>query len=206
MFKAKGPALSPATDYTGALRETSFYKYGHLRSLGPGGELTALAVDPLLSLLAVGTSSGSIHVFGGQSFQFTLPITPPGVRASVGGAGAGVKFLVFHPGHNRLVAIDDNNTIHSFALGQISDAPNPNVEPPLPMREALHPLFANVTAVEQPLPSYTHMFLAMQDGTLLAWDLRQKGLSTYRVDNLWAVHEERLVRSGVPGAHKSIGG
>lgn len=204
MFKStKAPALPRTTDFTGTLRESSFYKYGHLRSLGPGGEITSLAVDPLLSLLAVGTSAGVIHVYGNASFQFSLPITPPGVRP---GRGSGVKFLAFHPGHQRIIAIDEGNTIHSFALGQISDSANPNVDPPLPIREAQYALFGNVTAIEQPLPSYTHMFLTMQDGTLLSWDLRQKDLSTYKVENLWALHEDRLVRSGVPGARKTVGG
>lgn len=207
----KPPALPPSTDYTGTLREQSFFKYGHLRSLGLGGEVTALAVDPLLSLLAVGTSAGAIHVYGSAPFQFTLPITPPGVRASVdragqSAAGVGVKFLAFHPGHARLVAIDDGNTLHSFMLNHISESPNPNLAPPLPTREAMYTIFGEITAIEQPLPSYTHMFIAMRDGVTLSWDLRQRGLSNYKIPNQWALHEERLVRSGVPGRQRTIGG
>lgn len=212
MFRsAKGPALPASTDFTGTLREVSFYRHGQLRTLGLGGEVTALAVDPLLSLLAVGTSAGSIHVFGDAAFQFTLPITPPGVRASVdrsghSAAGVGVKFLAFHPGHSRLVAIDDGNTLHSFALNNISESPNPTLAPPLPTREAMHTIFGDITSIEQPLPSHTHMLMSMRDGVTLAWDLRQRGLSMFKIPNLWAAYEERLVRSGVPGRQKTIGG
>jgi hypothetical protein len=46
----------------------------------------------------------------------------------------------------------------------------------------------------------------MKDGQSLAWDLRQKGMSQFNIPNLWSIHEERLVRSGVPGRHKTLGG
>ncbi|BEI88387.1 uncharacterized protein CcaverHIS019_0111050 [Cutaneotrichosporon cavernicola] len=194
MFRShKSPALSPTTDYTGTLRETSFYRHGQLRRLGLGGEVAALAVDPLLSLLAVAAGS-AVHVYGGPAFQFTLPV------------GGRVKFLAFHPGHSRLVVVDESNTLHSFALNNIVESTNPNVSPPLPKKEASYPLFGEITAIEQPLPSYTHMLLAMRDGVTLAWDLRQATLSKFQIPNLWAMYEERLVRSGVPDRHKTIGG
>ncbi|TXT13308.1 hypothetical protein VHUM_00675 [Vanrija humicola] len=195
MFKSsKEPALPPSTDYTGTLREHSFYKYGHLRTLGLTGEVTAWAVDPVLSLLAVGTSSG----------MFALPVsaTLPGLDRKPDG----VKFVAFHPGHARLVVVDEGSTIHAFALNHISESANPNASPPLPVREAFFTLFGTITAVEQPLPSYTHMLFTMRDGTTLAWDLRQRGMSSYNIPNLLAMHEERLVRSGVPGKKKTLGG
>jgi len=205
MFKSsKAPALAPSTDYTGTLRETSFYKYGHLRTLGLTGEVTAMAVDPLLSLLAVGTSAGMVHVYGKDAFQFSLPVCAP--LPGTGKKPDAIKFVVFHPGHARLVAIDSGNMLHSFALNNITDSASPNVSPPLPAREANFILFGEVQAVEQPLPSYTHMFITMRDGVTLAWDLRQRAISSFNVPNLWAIHEERLVRSGVPGRHKTIGG
>lgn len=205
MFKSsKSPALAPGTDFTGTLRETSFYKYGHLRQLGLTGEITSLAVDPILSLLAVGTAAGMVHVYGVASFQFSLPVCAP--LPGTGKKPDGIKFLNFHPGHNRLVAIDSGNMLHSFNLNHITDSLSPNVSPPLPSREAGFMLFGEVVAVEQPLPSYTHLFMAMKDGVTIAWDLRQRTISQFKVPNLWTMHEERLVRSGVPGRHKTIGG
>lgn len=205
MFKSsKEPAIPPSTDYTGTLREHSFYKYGHLRTLGLTGEVTAWAVDPILSLLAVGTSAGLVHVFGSNAFQFTLPVSA--VLPGLDRKPDGVKFIVFHPGHSRLVVIDEGNTIHAFALNHISESSNPNTSPPLPVREAFMTLFGTITAVEQPLPSYTHLFFTMKDGTTLAWDLRQRAMSSYNIPNLLGMHEERLVRSGVPGKKKTLGG
>jgi hypothetical protein len=205
MFKSnKSPALPPSTDFTGSLREASFYKYGHLRQLGLTGEITAVAVDPVLSLLAVGTAGGMVHVYGHAAFQFSLPVCavqPGSIKKS-----DSIKFIVFHPGHHRLVVVDSGNMLHAFALNHMTDSPTPNVSPPLPTREANYILFGEVRAVEQPLPSYTHMFITMKDGQSLAWDLRQKGMSQFNIPNLWSIHEERLVRSGVPGRHKTLGG
>ncbi len=202
MFKSKAPALPTTTDYTNNLREISFYKYGHLRQLGLTGEITALAVDPVLSLLALGTSAGLVHVYGSPAFQFTLPVSTP----SSSTPGSPIKFLVFHPGHHRLLAFDGQDTIHSFSLQHLTDHPNPLTHPPLPMREASYSVFSRVTAVDQPLPSHTHMFFTVKDGKTLAWDLSRRTLGHYKIGNCWGDHEERLVRSGVPGKHKTMGG
>ncbi|KAK4685038.1 hypothetical protein P7C73_g5117, partial [Tremellales sp. Uapishka_1] len=202
MFKNKAPLLPPGTDYTKNLRETTFYKYGHLRSLGLSGEITALAFDPVLSLLAVGTAAGLVHVYGSSAFQFTLPVS----AATSSAPGAGIRFLTFHPGHHRLVAIDTANNLYSFSLQQISDSPTPLAHPPLPVREAFYPLHGTVTAIDTPLPSHTHLFLSMKDGMTLAWDLSRRYLAHFKIGNCWGDVEERLVRSGVPGRRKTLGG
>jgi len=203
MFKSsKAPALAPSTDFTNNLRETSFYRYGHLRPLGLSGDVTALAFDPILSLLAVGTSSGLVHVYGSPQFQFSLPVS---AGSSSSGAHS-IRFLVFHPGHNRIIAVDDGNTLYSFSLQHMSDHPNPLTHPPLPVKEASYSLWGTITAVEQPTPSYTHLFLTMKDGTTLSWDLSRGTLGNWKVGNMWMEHEERMIRSGIPGRHKTLGG
>lgn len=203
MFRStKAPVLPSSTDFTNNLREHSFYRYGHLRSLGLTGDVTALAVDPILSLLAIGTSSGLVHVFGTPSFQFTLPVSP----ASSSSPRHSIRFLVFHPGHDRLIAVDDGNTLHSFSLSNLTDHPNPLTHPPLPTKEGSYSLWGTITAIEQPLPSYTHLFMTMKDGTSLCWDLSRRVLGQWKVGNMWAEHEERMIRSGIPGRHKTLGG
>ena len=201
MFR-KAPVLPPETDFTNNLRETSFYRYGHLRSLGLTGEVTAIAVDPVLSLFGVGTSSGVIHVYGQPAFQFNLPIA----SSSTSTASAPIKFLLFHPGHHRLIAIDEGNTLHTFSLSYISDHTNPLTHPPLPVKEGSYTLWGTITAVEQPLPSYTHLFLTMKDGQTLAWDLSRRNLGNWKIGNCWQEHEERMIRSGIPGRRKTQGG
>jgi hypothetical protein len=202
MFKQKGPALPPDTDFTKNLKEISFYRYGHLRSLGLTGDVTALAVDPILSLLAVGTSSGLVHVYGQPAFQFSLPVSV----ASSSSPASGIKFLVFHAGHHRLVAVDEANTIHSFSLQHISDHPNPATHPPLPTREGAYAMYGTVTAIDQPLPSATHMFFTMKDGSTLAWDMSRNCIGALKIGNCWGEYEDRMVRSGIPGRRRTLGG
>lgn len=202
MFKSKAPALPPSTDFTNNLKETSFYRYGHLRPLGLTGEVTALAVDPTLSLIALGTSTGQVHVYGQPAFQFILPVS----GASSSAPAQAIRFLVFHPGHNRLIAVDAGNTLHSYSLLHLTDHPNPLTHPPLPTKEGSYTLWGTITSVEQPLPSYTHLLVTLKDGTTLAWDLTRRILSDWKVGNMWTAHEERMVRSGIPGRHKTIGG
>jgi hypothetical protein len=202
MFKSKAIGIPPETDFTKNLREISFYRYGHLRSLGLTGDVTALAVDPILSLFAVGTTAGVVHVFGQPSFQFTLPVS----GASSSSRASPIKFLVFHPGHHRLVAIDESSTVHGFSLQNISDHPNPATHPPLPIREGAYSLYGTVTAIDQPLPSATHMFLTMKDGSMLAWDMSRCVLGALKVGNCWMEYEERMVRSGIPGRRRTLGG
>ncbi|WWD20056.1 hypothetical protein CI109_104529 [Kwoniella shandongensis] len=202
MFKSKAPSLAPETDYTKNLRENSFYRYGHLRSLGLTGEITALAVDPILSLFAVGTSSGLVHVYGAPPFQFTLPVS----TISSSGPAQAVKFLFFHPGHHRLIIIDAGNTLHTYSLQQMTDNPNPLNHPPLPTKEISYTLWGTVTSVDQPLPSHTHLFFTIKDGTTLTWDLSRRGLGSWKVGNCWQDYENRMIRSGIPGRRKTLGG
>ncbi len=202
MFKSKATALPPQTDYTNNLRETSFYRYGHLRSLGVTGDITSLAVDPLLSLLAVGTSSGIVHVYGQPAFQFNLPVS----GASSSGPASSIKFLAFHPGHNRLIAVDSNNTLHSYSLQHFTDHPSPLTHPTLPTKEGAYTLWGTITSIEQPVPSHQHLFFTMKDGTSLCWDLSRRVLGSWKVGNCWGNYEERMVRSGIPGRRKTLGG
>ena len=194
----KAPALPADRDFTLNLRETSFYRYGHLRSLGLTGEVTAIAVDPTLSLFAVGTSSGAVHVYGQPAFQFTLPINTPGSSSG----SPPIKFVLFHPGHYRLIVIDESNTLHTFSLNNLSDHSNPLTHPPLPVKEGSYTLWGTITAVEQPLPGYTHLFITLKDGTTLSWDLSRRILGNWKIGNCWMEHEERMIRSGIPGRRR----
>lgn len=146
---SKHSASRTQLDFTRGLRDRVFYKPGHLRSLGLCGEITALAFDPMLSILAIGTSTGFIHLVGSPAFQCTLSLNPMhhARRASAGGAtsstptsSGGVKHLVFHPGATRIVAIDAKNTLHSWQLG----AGCMDEKTGLPMKEVTVSLYGDV--------------------------------------------------------------
>lgn len=220
MFKSR----PPLPDFSAPLREPSFYKYGPLASLALNGDISALAHDPVLSLMALGTSAGTVAVYGQEGFRFTIPVTLESRRTSAnaprtsaagienGGHGqahgshaANMHYAArtpFSPGikfvtfhpGSKLVAIDDHNTLYQYDFNQTTE-PALRAEPPLPVREAAASL-GTVTATETSV-AHSFVFLGMADGTLRAWDTKLAKLAEWRVPNLWEGHEERLRRSGV---------
>jgi syntaxin-binding protein 5 len=82
-------------DFSEVLRTPSSFAPTAIAPLGLPGEVSALACDPVQSLFALGTKSGTVHVWGGPAVQTTWrlkPITP-------------VKNLAFHVGKGLLVVI-----------------------------------------------------------------------------------------------------
>lgn len=88
----------------------------------------------------------------------------------------------------------------------LSDHPNPLTNPPLPTREATYTLWGTVTAIDQPLPSHTHLFFTMKDGQTLCWDLSKGVLGNWKVENCWKEYEDKMIRSGMPGRRRTAGG
>lgn len=198
MFRPKHPPTSttsaPPTDYTRSLRETHFYRPGHLRSLGLAGDLTALAYDPLLGLLAAGTSTGRVHLLGAPPVQCTWTIYPLTHATTAQGreeARAGVKFLVFHPGE-RIVVVDTRNVLHVWNVGKggMDD------QKAIPRKQFTLSLYGDVTFLDQPNPVTAHVGVAMRDGQVVYVDLERGAVAGYKIGNQWLAYEERLQRSG----------
>lgn len=177
MFKPKPLHTTPTVDHTLSLRDPQFYRPGHLRSLGLQGELSALAYDPLLGLLAAGTTSGLVHLSGSPAFSCTVPLYPAHVGTAQGrhAAQAGCKFVVFHPGE-RLVVVDTQNTIHVWTLGKgaMDDAKG------LPRKTACVSLYGDVTYLEQPSVVAGHVGIAFRDGNVVWFDLERAVVAPYK--------------------------
>ncbi|XP_076808161.1 lethal(2) giant larvae protein homolog 1-like isoform X1 [Clavelina lepadiformis] len=71
----------------------------------------AFAYDPILKLMAIGTKTGAIKVFGGPGIEFT------GIHPDVNQ----VLQLHFLHGEGRLVSILDDNTMHLWELSAVKD-------------------------------------------------------------------------------------
>uniref|UniRef100_A0A7N8XLU9 LLGL scribble cell polarity complex component 1 n=1 Tax=Mastacembelus armatus TaxID=205130 RepID=A0A7N8XLU9_9TELE len=67
---------------------------------------SALAFDPKLQLMAIGTKSGAIKVYGAPGVEFT------GLHRDT----SAVTQIVFLPGQGRLLSLLDDNTIHLWEL------------------------------------------------------------------------------------------
>ncbi|PWY92442.1 hypothetical protein BO70DRAFT_305892 [Aspergillus heteromorphus CBS 117.55] len=137
---------------------------------GINSQISAIAYDPVQSLLAVGTSDtqfgqGQIYIFGQRRVAavFALP------------RKASAKFIQFCA--DKLVSVDSKSeiTIYSLATRQtlVSYAP---------------PTHASALLTD---PSLDYAFIGLQNGDIIAYDLDRETLTPFRVPNLWAQRNPR---------------
>ncbi|VDB87527.1 unnamed protein product [Peniophora sp. CBMAI 1063] len=163
-------------DFSGDLRESEYWDVGNLDALQFCSDITALAVDPISRLLAIGTSNGYIHILGapGIHAEIKLPATTP------------VKFLEFASSLYKLVCIDESDKLIMYDIssyGQIKVEAIIRVERP-------------VTSVLVP-PSLTHAFLCLESGEIKTYDLLCRRFSAYTVPNAWDSYENTLQADGM---------
>jgi hypothetical protein len=179
MFKQKPPQPTTTPDHTRSLRDPQFYRFGHLRSLGLQGDLSALAYDPLLGLLAAGTTTGLVHLSGTPAFQCTITLYPHGHAATSAQArneiAAGVKLMAFQPGE-RLIVIDTRNTVHIWALapGKMDDAKG------LPRKTMTMSLYGDAVFMDQPTPVSGHVGVTFRDGNVVWVDMERVCVAPYK--------------------------
>ncbi|KAI9037577.1 putative SNARE-dependent exocytosis protein (Sro7) [Aspergillus affinis] len=137
---------------------------------GVNSQISAIAYDPVQSLLAIGTSdtqfgSGQIYVFGQRrvSVTFSLP------------RKASAKFLQFCA--NKLISVDSKSEISVYSL------------------ETRQTLFSyappnHVSAVLTD-PSLDYAFIGLQNGDIIAYDLDRESLTPFKIPNLWASRNPR---------------
>ena len=202
----KAPLGSRLGDWTGDYRDASRYAEGFLEQLTLPGEITALAFEPGMGYLAVGTAVGTVHLYGAPGVRMTLTLRPP----------LKVKHLLFKSDTYLLVCIDEKNNMSMFDLsrrdpmasavtkqgwrtvpGSSGRAPTPSSD--APMRVAIHSARNQVLCTEV-TASHSHLFLGLADGTVETYDLERLVPAPYKIPNLWWHEEEVLRRSGVPGA------
>ncbi|OJK05187.1 hypothetical protein ASPACDRAFT_74707 [Aspergillus aculeatus ATCC 16872] len=137
---------------------------------GINSQVSAIAYDPIQSLLAVGTSDtqfghGQIYVFGQRRVAviFSLP------------RKASAKHIQFCA--DKLVSVDSKSEITIFSLETsktlVSYAP---------------PSHASALLTD---PSLDYAFIGLQNGDIIAYDLDRETLTPFRVPNLWAQRNAR---------------
>ncbi|KAJ5861686.1 Lethal giant larvae (Lgl)-like C-terminal [Penicillium soppii] len=137
---------------------------------GVNSQISAIAYDPVQSLIAVGTSdtqfgSGQIYIFGQRRVHVTFEFPRK----------ASARFLQFCGG--KIISIDSKNEISVFSLETrrivVSYAPP-----------------GQVTALLTD-PSLDYAFIGLQNGEIIAYDLDRESLTPFRVPNLWLERNPR---------------
>ncbi|KAK4053522.1 Lethal(2) giant larvae sro7 [Microbotryomycetes sp. JL201] len=178
----KAAELVSALDFTSAAKDQGVYLLGHVKDVGVGSEVTAVAYDPVQSLLACGTEAGTLHVFGHSAVELSWHLGVP----------VKIKHVAFRSGSGFLCVVDAKDTLSVFDLGRI-DKGKPHRDASLSMR-------SNITCIETH-PSHPFLFLGGKDGTVDVFDIDRSCLAPHaRVPNLWLAQEEILRRSGITDA------
>lgn len=190
------PLESRLFDWTGDLRDSRKYAEGLLDQLTLPGEMSALAYEPGMGYLAVGTTAGTVHVFGAPSVRLTIPLRPP-VR---------VKHLLFKSDTYLLICVDEKDNLSIYDLSckdlhaaSVHGTSRSSTSPDVPLRVGIHSARNTVLCAEV-TSGHNHLFLGLADGTVEVYDLERFFGAPYRIPNLWWNEEEILRRSNVPNA------
>lgn len=196
-------------DWSGSLGASSQSSFAEalLEKLVLDGEITAIAVDPIQGYLAVGTSSGSCHLFGSPAARLGWTLRP----------SQPVQFLLFKPGTPLLIVADNKENLSIYDLsrpdpaaqakahtrdhrGSASGAGNLlQPHPDTPTRIAAMTARNAITTLHLS-PTHSHLFIGLRDGTVDTYDLDRLHSSPWRAPNCWYEEEELLRKSGVPDA------
>ncbi|BDD57006.1 hypothetical protein MPDQ_007738 [Monascus purpureus] len=171
----RGKQAGVANDLSEGLSSDQFILDG-LARYGINSQISAIAYDPVQSLLAVGTSdtqygNGQIYVFGQRRVCVTLNF-PRKTSA---------RFLAFSA--SKLVCIDSKHDINIFSLETNK----------LLLSHAPHNFVTSFTTD----PSLDYAFIGLQNGDIIAFDLDRESVTPFRIPNLWTERNPRARQSPV---------
>ncbi|GLB35825.1 putative lethal giant larvae(Lgl) like, C-terminal [Lyophyllum shimeji] len=158
------------------LRDHDDWQAGVLRTMDYPLNITALAVEPISGLLAIGTAGGVAYVFGGPGVEtkLTLPDT------------VGVRFLHFAQSTFQLVCLDDGNMLHIWNLATYGR--------PRLVKSVRFDQTNSLTLS----PCHSHAFLGLNSGEIKTYDLTCLRKSPYTMPNMWTLHQDKLLARGAP--------
>ncbi|KJA28406.1 hypothetical protein HYPSUDRAFT_197277 [Hypholoma sublateritium FD-334 SS-4] len=172
---SKQPEISLA-DLSIDLRDKDDWSVEALKTYDVPLDVTTLAIEPISRILAIGTSSGIIHIFGRAGVVSTINLPEP----------IEVRFLQFAVSTFHIVCLDCENRLHVFSLLDLG-------KPKFIVSARFDPINSITLS-----PSHTHIFLATQHGDIKTFDLTCLRKSPYSIPNLWSLYEEKMTASGVP--------
>ncbi|KAI5361392.1 Putative lethal giant larvae (Lgl)-like domain, WD40/YVTN repeat-like-containing domain superfamily [Septoria linicola] len=160
----RGKQAGIQNDLSAGLRGELF-AVDDLARYGVNSQVSALAYDPVQSLLAVGTKSsqfgpGQIYLYGQGRIQAVLPVPA---------RGASIQTLQFCA--EKLVCLDSKHDVcvYSIELKRLISSHSPMGA-------------ANVLCTD---PMLDYAFLGMQSGDVVAYDMDREGPAPFKIPNLW---------------------
>lgn len=166
----RGKQAGISNDLSAGL-DPNLFDIDDLTRLGVNSQVSALAYDPVQSLLAVGTRNsqfgpGQIYIFGRGRIQITLPL--PAHNATV-------KTLQFCA--EKLICLDNKHELSLYSIPEMKLL-------------ASHMPYGTVTALCTD-PTLDYAFIGMQTGEVLAYDLDRENLAPFKIQNFWVEVDPR---------------
>lgn len=171
----RGKQAGVQTDLSAGLSPDMFILDDAAR-YGVNSQISALAYDPVQSLLAVGTSetkfgSGQIYIYGQRRIcvVFTFP------------RKASARFLQFCG--DKLVSVDSRNDICVYSLRT--------------RRMLVSYAAPSYTTALLTDPSLDYAFIGLQSGEVIAYDIDRENLTPFKVPCLWTERNPRALLTPV---------
>ncbi|KAK7058549.1 Lethal(2) giant larvae sro7 [Paramarasmius palmivorus] len=171
-FLKRGPIL----DLSSELHEPQDWKPGSLRVFEYPLNVTALAIEPVSGLLAIGTGNGVIYLIGRPGVECKL-LLPDAYR---------VTALQIPTAAYKIVCLDDHDQLHIWDLASSGL--------PKYLASARFDQASSFTVS----PYHNHAFIVLQSGEIRTYDLTCVRKSSYTIPNLWTLYEQKLAASGMP--------
>ncbi|KAF7311134.1 WD40 containing SNARE-dependent exocytosis protein [Mycena chlorophos] len=162
-------------DFSSDLKDPPDWNIAALRTFEYPSKVTAVAVEPIAGLLAIGTANGQVHVFGGPSVEAKLLLPEP----------LAVKFVQFAQATFQVVCLDAGSHLHIWDLSVFG-------RPKL----VASAKFDNAACLTLS-PSHSHAFIALESGEVRTYDLLCLRKSEYRMPNMWALYEDKTMATRV---------
>ncbi|KAG8529200.1 uncharacterized protein KY384_005835 [Bacidia gigantensis] len=165
----RGKQAGIQKDFSAGL-DSRLFAIDEVARYGVNSQVSAIAYDPVQSILAVGTNdskfgSGQIYVFGRKRVTVTLRLPRK----------ASVKILQFCS--DKLVAVDNKNELSIFSLlnTRILTSYSPS---------------GSITALATD-PTLDYALIGLQNGEVLAYDMDRQNLAPWRIPSLWKEQNPR---------------
>lgn len=167
----------PLLDLSIELADEIDWQAGTLRTFEHHLDITAWAYEAVSGIIAIGTSDGSIDLYGGPGVEHRLELSER----------IAVRSLHFASSIFRLVCVDEKDRL---AIWDLNTPRKPKLQSIVNFKYPVNSVTVS--------PSHSHVFVALANGEIQTYDLLCSRKSLYTMPDLWALYEAKMASSGMP--------
>ncbi|KAI0308267.1 lethal giant larvae like, C-terminal-domain-containing protein [Multifurca ochricompacta] len=194
MFKSIARSLP---DLSADLRERDDWNVGSLRTLDHLLNIATFSIDPVSSILAVGTIDGTIRIFGAPGVETNLSLPSPALSSSCNSLRTCSSYSV----SVSITCITACIRSRALSLSWHEDGNDKlylwDLTPHGQMKLEASMRFDRPITCITLSPSHTHAFVGLESGEVKTYDLLCRRVSAYVITNAWEIYENNLIAGGM---------